>query len=393
MWGTHGQPPPSTLPLYRHLGTDWSRKSIDTYLWKMKSVYALGGIGLSIWAQIFLSSTITPVSAVKVKLPIDPTWVHHCKREANNVRALGEQIDYYREFMAKECPVNGPGHSLEKQKQAFTKANENWNLVVKEIEQTSGAERAKLLEKYGLASYPAALEISIRIRGLIMYFIEVGPQYRKYDGYLSKLTGYTYPNGNPQKNVAILCQLIDEGKLSRGDDNILYITHDTEGRERFTRRFLEILQTSEKSEKEMAAAMEWAVDKLKAPAFATLFGPEGTGGDAMASLTTAFAGTGGLGGIGDIQGAQGLQGIGGFGDGGDAAPQGGGGVAEGEEEIEVQEPWNTYTMQQHLRELEDWFECWGGFAGNVVELLKGMGEVPVPQSSGATINPDGNPDV
>ncbi|KAK6332095.1 hypothetical protein TWF718_002629 [Orbilia javanica] len=354
----------------------------------MKFIFAIGGIGLGIWGQIFLSSLqFTPVSGIELILPLKPSWRRYLAREGLSFDSLGRQIDYAKTFIPDDCPVGETWDSLAAMQETVVLATNRLKAMVQSVRRADPPERARILEQYNNPNSTEIMEVGQMLDELAVFLDEQVKKYKTFYTYIKQLPGRRTPDAGDLPGNRIRLSLAlnwGKGRLENGKSMVVF---RSDGRQRFIEGFDQIRGVSRSNMRKMTDLVPFVTARMRGPGFDGLFegrDPENYPGDEEDEEDEDDEG--------DEQGDEGNGQGDGQGDGQEGnivnngmeleeGGGGGGGGGQGQAPAPIQEPYkHVYPPTKHLENLQEWFECWEYHGKSIMDEAMDFHDVPYPPS-------------
>ncbi|KAF3264396.1 hypothetical protein TWF192_004082 [Orbilia oligospora] len=330
----------------------------------------MGGVRApSFLTGILLFSSISCISAILLKVPIDPTWLDYLAKESEHLEGLGKVIDSFKYDIDMDCATGG--HDIRHE-------NGYWESL------------QALVDTIGVAQY--------RFSGAVQFM----KQDQEAD-VIEKIPGFARPETQTSgTNLRELSFSIDLGRPD-GRGNIIY---SSDGRQKFYDKFKQAVVASEKTIKDIEKAIIWARTDMSGPMFNKLLRGRDPDNDEESELDEeeeeGEGEDGEEGGDDDENQGEGEM---------EFTNQGNSGLvgenAEGQGHINQGEPANTineaasiipaqqnaaaggavnnsnnadatnhYSMEDNFRRIRVWFKCWGKQGLRLIKALDNVGPAP-----------------
>ncbi|EGX51166.1 hypothetical protein AOL_s00054g542 [Orbilia oligospora ATCC 24927] len=368
----------------------------------------MGGISVpSSLTGIFLFSSISCVSAIRFKVPIDPTWLDYLAKESEHLEDLGKVIDSFKYDIDMHCATggndirheNGYWETLQALVDTIGVAQFRFSGAVQFMKQ--GQEGRDVMESYGLPDLQTADNILRSLKVWFNYLDHLIPLFRDRADVIERIPGFTKPDTQTSgTNLRELSFSIDMGRPD-GRGNILY---SSDSRQQFYDRFKKVVVASEKTIKDLEKGIIWARTDMSGPMFNKLLRGRDPDNDEESEPDEeeAEGEDGEEGGDDDENQGEGEM---------ELTNQENGGLVgenvEGQGHINQAEPANTineaasiipaqqnaaasgvvnnsnnanatnqYSMEDNFRRIRAWFKCWGGQGLRLIKALDNVGPAP-----------------
>ncbi|KAF3099972.1 hypothetical protein TWF569_003909 [Orbilia oligospora] len=371
---------------------------------------SMGGVSApSFSTGILLFSSISCISAILLKVPIDPTWTDYLAKESEHLEDLGKVIDSFKYDIDMHCATgghdirheNGYWETLQALVDTIGVAQYRFSGAVQFMKQDQ--EGMDVMESYGLPDLQTADNILRSLKTWFNYLDHLIPLFRDRADVIEKIPGFTRPDTQTSgTNLRELSFSIDLGRPD-GRGNILY---SSDSRQQFYDRFKKVVVASEKTIKDIEKAIIWARTYMSGPMFNKLLRGRDPDNDEESEPDEEEE---------EGEGEDGEEG------GDDDENQGDGEMeltnqenggfvgedAEGQGHINQGEPANTineaasiipaqqnaaaggvvndsnnadatnhYSMEDNFRRIRVWFKCWGRQGLRLIKALDNVGPAP-----------------
>ncbi|KAK6516636.1 hypothetical protein TWF506_006534 [Arthrobotrys conoides] len=347
---------------------------------------------------IFLFSSIIRISAVNVKIRIDPTWLDYILDESENLEKLGKAIDGFKFDVEMDCSPgghdirheNGYWETLRALVDTIAVVHDRFSGVIQFIKRDQ--EGQDVLESYGLPNLQKAESILSLLDTWYKYLDRLIPFFRTRADVIKKTPGYRTPDTQTTGvNLRELSFRIESGRPD-GQGNIVY---SSDGRRKFYDQFRQAVIASEKLVKEIDKGIVWARTDMSGRMFDKLLRGRDPDNDEASETDEDGEEDGELEeeqeegkgernqenaqvGGGNVEGRQQVNQIGPVdtieaAEPSTLAQQGGGSVVNNGEITDLAQ---RYTMEDNFVRIRGWFKCWGREALRLVKALDDVGAAP-----------------